>query len=45
MLNENEDIVIDFEGFNYNSFIFKELTACAKKFQDTPLFKPTERPH
>ena len=40
MLNENEDIVIDFEGFNYKNIIFKELTDCGKKFQDTLLFKP-----
>ena len=40
MLNENEDIVIDFEGFYYNNLIFKELTVCGKNFQDTLLFKP-----
>ena len=40
MLNENEDIVIDFEGFNYNNVNFKELTVCGKNLQDTLLFKP-----
>ena len=40
MLKENGDIVINFEGFNYNNLIFKELTVCGKKFEDTLLFKP-----
>ena len=40
MLNKNEDIVIDFEGFNHNNLIFKELTVCVENFQDTLLFKP-----
>ena len=42
MLNENEDIVIDFQDFNYNNLIFKELAVCGKHLQDTLLFKPTK---
>ena len=39
---ENEDIVIDFEGFTYNNLILKELTVYEKKFRHTT-FQTTER--
>ena len=40
MLNENEEIVIDFEGFKYINLISEELTVKGKIWQDTLLFKP-----
>ena len=40
MLTENEILVIDFEGFDYNSLIVKELSVQSKNYQETLLFKP-----
>ena len=42
MLNKNEILVIDFEGFDYNSLIVKELSVHRKKYQETLLFKPPQ---
>ena len=42
MLNENEILVIDFEGFDYNSPIVKELSVHSKNHQETLLFKPPQ---
>ena len=42
MLNENEILVIDFEGFDYNSLIVEELSVHSKKYQETLLFKPPQ---
>ena len=42
MLNENEILVIDFEGFEYNILIVKELSVHSKNYQETLLFKPPQ---
>ena len=42
MLNENEILVIDFEGFDYNGLIVKELSVHSKNYQETLLFKPPQ---
>ena len=42
MLNESEILVIDFEGFDYNSLIGKELSVHSKSYQETLLFKPAQ---
>jgi len=42
MLNEKEILIIDFEGFDYNSIIVKELSVHSKNYQETLLFKPPQ---
>ena len=42
MLNENEILVIDFEAFDYNGLIVKELSVHSKNYQETLLFKPPQ---
>ena len=42
ILNENQILVIDFEGFDYNSLIVKDLSVHSKNYQETLLFKPSQ---